>query len=244
MLEEPINVESKPNEIKKEVLLNEVSNMIKNNATNFEIQSGIEEIDLELGGKNSKSYFTGEITHGLGIGDVDIHVGVEVEDGEGLFELGKCQIFGDPSIFEKSPYEINIPKHSLGVMTYVQKGTFRIGIKLLENTKQNSIKVRWWACKTNDKESQQNKGIITGVKLFIQPSTATIEPRGQIQLTATIKGANQANVRWSVKEEDGGTINDNGVYTAPIKEGVYEVIAIYKDNNNIRESAYVVVKGK
>lgn len=243
-IDEPLVEEKKSNNINKEAILNDVDNMIKEYSNKNIIKSGMEEIDLGLGGKNGKAYFSGEITHGLGVGEVCINVAIEADDGQGMFELGQYQVFGDSSVFEKSSFETTLPKLSMGVVNYTQKGTFRVGIKLLENTKLNSLKIKWWAFRDSESSRIAAKGLVSGIKLYVQPNTVTIEPRGQVQLSAVIQGTNHANVRWYVKENDGGNINENGVYTAPSKEGVYEAIAEYKENPKIKDSAFIVVKSK
>lgn len=243
-IDEPLVEEKKSNNINKEVILNDVDNMLKEYSNKNLIKSGMEEIDLGLGGKNGKAYFSGEITHGLGVGEVCINIAIEADDGQGMFELGQYQVFGDSSVFEKTSFETTLPRLSMGVVNYTQKGTFRVGVKLLENTKLNSLKIKWWAFRDSESSRIAAKGLVSGIKLYVQPNTVTIEPRGQVQLSAVIQGTNHANVRWYVKENDGGNINENGVYTAPSKEGVYEAIAEYKENPKIKDSAFIVVKSK
>lgn len=55
-------------------------------------------------------------------------------------------------------------------------------------------------------------------------------------------GAADKRVNWSVKEAEGGTIDSNGMYTAPNVPGIFEVIAESPAYQGVKASAFVVVK--
>ncbi|WP_284640480.1 hypothetical protein [Paenibacillus silviterrae] len=128
-----------------------------------EVATGVTEISLlsQDGKQDSKipflrqgkSFFSGEIEHGLGSGPVLITVGVELDKGEGvvseLLGTSECVMYGSQDVFQDSEFEPNLPKLSIGTMVYPQKGTFRIGVKLLPAPEIPSIKLRWWAVRKN-----------------------------------------------------------------------------------------------
>ncbi len=74
----------------------------------------------------------------------------------------------------------------------------------------------------------------------IVPSSAEARPGERVQFTATFAGDSQA-VAWSVAEEGGGSVDENGAYTAPHVEGTYHVVAA-SAATDATQTATVVVK--
>ena len=65
----------------------------------------------------------------------------------------------------------------------------------------------------------QDPGVVTA------PSTVDVETGATVRFTAQVDGTPTASVRWSVDEPEGGTVDANGVYTAPDLEGTFHVRA-------------------
>jgi hypothetical protein len=66
------------------------------------------------------------------------------------------------------------------------------------------------------------------IALFPPESTLHV---GQVQtFTAVITGTNDAELNWAVLEPNGGTITDDGVYTAPESIGIYHIVAVALGN--------------
>jgi len=57
------------------------------------------------------------------------------------------------------------------------------------------------------------------------PVETSVVPGTSVRFTAQVTGTVDTTVRWSVDEADGGTIDANGVYTAPPIEGTFHVTA-------------------
>ena len=58
----------------------------------------------------------------------------------------------------------------------------------------------------------------------ISPQTATVQPGDPAIFTATVTGAKNTAVSWSLAERDGGEVFD-GMYTAPKRAGTFHVVA-------------------
>ncbi|MGB8955747.1 MAG: hypothetical protein WCC10_10245 [Tumebacillaceae bacterium] len=95
--------------------------------------------------KGERAYFSDEIEHGLGRGDVIVMVGVEENDS--IMDAGNTVYYGDQDVFRNSEFEPYLPKMSIGTMVHANKGTFRIGVKVHSQTELAKIRVRWWAFK-------------------------------------------------------------------------------------------------
>jgi hypothetical protein len=63
------------------------------------------------------------------------------------------------------------------------------------------------------------------VVVTVHPESAQIEPGVSVNFAASVFGTSQPDVVWSVTENDGGTIDDAGKYTAPSTAGKYHVAA-------------------
>ena len=53
------------------------------------------------------------------------------------------------------------------------------------------------------------------IVVTVSPSSATVASGGTVQFTKTVTGTSNQNVTWSVVDSGGGTIDQNGLYTAP-----------------------------
>ena len=77
--------------------------------------------------------------------------------------------------------------------------------------------------------SPDTAGLVTpagqAVVVATSPAKADIPPGGKFQFASQVSGTAFTEVTWSVVEADGGTIDANGLYTAPAIEGAYHVRA-------------------
>ncbi len=79
------------------------------------------------------------------------------------------------------------------------------------------------------------------VKVTVAPATVTVEGGRTQAFTATVDGAAEKGVTWSVEEGAGGTINAEGVYTAPTAAGTFHVVATSRADVNKKATATVTV---
>lgn len=84
------------------------------------------------------------------------------------------------------------------------------------------------------------------VTVSINPASATLAPNGTQQFTATVTGATDTSVSWSVDGAPGGnstsgTISTAGLYTAPATLGTHTVMATSNADSSKTASASVTV---
>lgn len=208
------------------------------------IVTGIERINLGFNPKPGKSYYSYEFVHGLGEGKIALVTAIDnsanyMNDEKGLL------IFGDKSIFNKEEISISAPNVSIGAIVNSEKGTVKLGVKLLEKTMAQAVDVRWWAFRPAQiNEEEEDLVIDENVRVVITPNTTRVKPLEKVRFEAHIEGAISQEVRWGMAENGSGTIDNNGLYTAPSKEGVYEVKAYSVKFENKSDSAYVVVSSE
>ena len=187
-------------------------------------------IDLGIGGTARQKFFSEEITHGLGLGAVHIVLGQSF----GLKEDSRI-VYGAGDIFDEPEHTV---RAELGARADVTEGTFVIGLRLLETTAARQVKIYWMAVKDR-KDSLYDR---EERSLFIKPDMIYLKLRETYYFQPVITGAADQRVRWRIKEAEGGSVDENGMYTAPNIPGIYEVIAESAAYQELQASAFVVVK--
>lgn len=107
-------------------------------------------------GKAAKSFVSQEIEHGLGTGDVLIVTNVEERTDDAISDMlnsGQRSYFGEADVFRGSEFESGLPDYQLGVVSYPQKGSFRIGIRLRQISEARTVRIRWWAYRSGQEQS-------------------------------------------------------------------------------------------
>lgn len=206
------------------------------------VLSGKEEIYIDLKSKN-KTYYSDEIAHGLGAGNTFIEVALEENAAGFIVSSQQSVYFGDVEILEDDIYGSMLPKVKMAVVSYPMKGTFRIAIKVLEDSDFNSLTILWWAMQ-NEKAKQINYAEISGVQVKVSPDTVTMKPKEKMKFSAEVIGTDSQDCRYSVVEQNGGSIGVTGLYEAPSTEGVYEVLVESVKYPNKKATAFVIVKDK
>jgi len=81
------------------------------------------------------------------------------------------------------------------------------------------------------------------VKISISPNTASTLVNQATQFTATVTGATDTSVTWSIQEANGGTVSA-GLYTAPWTLGTYHVVATSNADTTKSATATVSVSAQ
>jgi len=82
------------------------------------------------------------------------------------------------------------------------------------------------------------------VTVTISPSSVNLPTNGSQQFAATVTGASDTSVTWTILEgAAGGTISGSGLYLAPGAAGVYHVIATSNADPTQRATAAVALPG-
>ena len=194
-------------------------------AHSHEIASGVCRINLNSGSYKNKVFYSDEIVHGLGLGSVTIILGVPTTEGE--------VIYGASNIFSES-----IPAFETAVKLSPSKGSFVIGVMTKATIMADYLDIKWTAIRDVDEAAVEKRSM----RLTIKPSSLVIKPRESRYLEAVCTNMTNKTVRWSVSSENGGEIDQNGMYVAPNTEGVYEVVAQSAAYPEIKASIMVVVR--
>ena len=82
------------------------------------------------------------------------------------------------------------------------------------------------------------------VSVTVSPTGINLAPNATQQFSATVFGASDTSVTWSVQEgASGGTISNSGMYAAPAVQGIYHVIARSNADNTQSATATIGLPG-
>ncbi len=82
--------------------------------------------------------------------------------------------------------------------------------------------------------------VVEHVTIEIDPPVVEVDQGGAQQFTANVGGTSNTDVNWTVSA-GGGTIDGNGLYTAPDSPGEFEVTATSAADQNVAASATVTI---
>jgi len=201
-------------------------------------------VEIPLGDKMRKGdvRYSGEIMHGLGKGNVFVKVGFEyMNEDNTIGKPCKSVIYGNPELFkEKSP----ISKVETAVKILNEKGSFVVAAKLLKDTGFFILTLRWTAIKADSGDNSDRIGIYTGKSISPQKTTVVLGTKESFYFNVRFNNMEPCSVTYELTEPGSGEITLDGVYTAPAREGVYEILIFCTDMPILCTYAYAVVKKK
>ena len=197
---------------------------------------GVVEIPLPGGIKVNARYVTDEIPHGLGPGNTEVRLAVEFEE----LSADVGQIFGNTEVFKGKNTGVNPPWVEASAVVYPERGTMRIGVWLHDNVDGNVLKVHYFV----QKPERDTKRLLETrqISVSVLPEVTRLQKRGQTRFKAVVVGSDDKGVIWQVRDELGGTIDQNGTYQAPETPGTYEIAASARADERIIASAFVIVE--
>lgn len=208
-----------------------------------EMSSGILEIPLGESVRRGDVRYSGEIIHGLGKGNVYVDIGYEyITDDPALGSSSKNTIYGNPDLFEREK-SVTVAAET-AVKVFNDKGSFIVAAELLENANCLVLTYRWVAIKFpsgNDLGLMEN---YMGKSISTDMPTVVLGTRESHYFHVKFNGMESSSVAYELTEPGSGEITSDGVYTAPAKEGIYEIRIYCIDMPIICTYAYAIVKKK
>ncbi|MGN0684251.1 MAG: hypothetical protein ACI4JY_11295 [Oscillospiraceae bacterium] len=204
-------------------------------AYDYATSSGVVDIPISGAIRVNARFFSQDIPHNLGVGDVSITLSVEFSDsGERKLLFGSGEVFATKSDIK------SVPRIESAAVLNPATGTFKVGIRLIDYVEGHTVRVRWFACKpTRDTAEMRTKDAVV---VRITPEIQKIKPLERVRFKAEVEGSENKTVVWSVHDADGGNIDENGLYQAPSTQGTYEIVASSSDDEDNHSSAFVIVE--
>ncbi|KUO71045.1 MAG: hypothetical protein APF81_15350 [Desulfosporosinus sp. BRH_c37] len=204
-------------------------------AYDYATSSGVVGVPLSGAIRVNSRYVSEEVPHNLGIGNVSLTFAVEFGDNE-----NRKLLFGNGDIFSPKNEGKIVPKVEVAGILNPDTGTFRVGIRCLDHVEGHIIRVRWFAYKvTRDTADMRSKD---NVSVKIKPEIHKMKVLDRIQFEAEVSGTADKSVIWSIQDDEGGKIDQNGLYQAPSKPETYEIVATSTADPAAKTSAFVIVE--
>lgn len=204
--------------------------------------TGVCEIPIEGGAKAGRVFYSDEILHGLGKGDVFVSVGFEyLADDARINAPAKNTIYGDPALFEKEEMPIIFAETAIKVQG--DRGSFVVAARLTRETDNVLLVLRWVAFKL-PAATDKLEGKIKGKSIAAVPPTVVLGTRESKYFNVRFRNMEPCTLTYELTEKDSGEITSDGIYTAPAREGVYEIRITCAEEPLISTYAYAVVKKK
>lgn len=208
---------------------------------------GVFNLSLGLGADQKGTIYSEEIMHGLGKGPVYVDAGVEYitadekSGGSGETILGDLSVFaGDAATAgEERIYDLR-----MGVKVLHERGTFIVGVKLGGQTGLISLRVRWYAFRLGEQNQQIKVPEKNERMLMVNPDTIVLAPKATAHLTPVFVNMPSEACAYRVMDPEGGTVDQNGLYTAPTREGAYEVRVEAVSDPTVYAYAFMIVSQK
>lgn len=199
--------------------------------------SGRLEIPLDVNMKKGDVCISEEIMHGLGKGNVYVEVGNEYID-ENIHgrKNSRNVIYGNPALFDTQ----ECMQVETAVRVLNDRGSFQVAARLLGEQKSIVLQLNWVAFKFSSEKDAEELQDEDG---FIAPEMPTVRLKAKESYFFNVSFNNMEPCRLSYEltEPDSGEIGADGLYTAPAKEGVYEIYIYCTDMPRISTYAYAVV---
>lgn len=206
------------------------------------LETGIVEIPIGENAKKGDICYSGEIMHGLGAGNVYIEVGYEyLEDNAVSQNPTKTTIYGNPQLFEKD--RINVAAET-AVKVLNDKGSFVVAVKLLQNVRMLVLTYRWVAIRYDSENLQEEIETTTNQSISAVTPTIVLGSKESYFFQVKYNNMKACSISYELTESSSGEITSDGIYTAPSKEGVYEIKIFCTDKPLICTYAYAIVKKK
>ena len=206
------------------------------------IATGVCEIPLPPNAKKDQIVYSDEIVHGLGSGLVFVSAGIEYfSDDPKLGTTARSTVYGDAALFSASS-ELMIPSIETAVRVMNDRGSFIIAVKLNEPTPLAVLTLRWNAYMPPAGSESSRLGIRDGKSISAVRPTVVMYTRESHYFSVAFKNMEPCTLNYELTEKNSGSITPDGIYTAPGREGIYEIRIYCADMPLISTYAYAVVK--
>lgn len=206
------------------------------------METGIVEIPLGENARKGDICYSGEIMHGLGKGNVYVEVGYEgLEEDMTLGRNAKTTVYGNPALFASGQAPVAA---ETAVKVLNDKGSFIVALRLLQDVKQLVLTYRWVAIRYAGDELKEEFADNGNQSIAAVTPTIVVGAKESYFFQIKFNHMKPCSVAYELTEPGSGEITADGIYTAPSKEGVYEIRIYCTDKPLICTYAYAIVKKK
>lgn len=211
--------------------------------TDYHIETGVVEIPLGDHASRGDVCYSGEIMHGLGKGNVYVQVGLErLENDAVIGGASKMTVYGNAALFSTS--EANVAAET-AVKVFNDKGSFMVAVRLLDDVDYLLLTYRWIAIRVGGEEAGDGMELPqTDKSISAVTPTVVLGTKETYFFQVQYNHMKPCSISYEMTEPGTGEVTADGIYTAPAKEGVYEIRIFCTDHPLICTYAYAIVKKK
>ncbi len=236
----------KPVELIKQRESREVTSSAASSVTRSEmsnIATGTLEIPLGRNAREGDIRYSGEIAHGLGQGNVYVDIGYSfVSDDPELGANQKSTIYGNPDLFSYNNQHLADVETAVKVLN--EKGSFVVAARLLRNVEYLVLSFRWVAIRFPSGDDIELAEDYYDKSISVDTPTVIMGTRESHFFGVRFNNMKNVSVTYELTAPGSGEISSDGIYTAPTKEGVYEIRIYCTDMPVICTYAYAIVRKK
>ncbi|MBO6241255.1 MAG: hypothetical protein J6O61_10580 [Butyrivibrio sp.] len=233
-----VEIKKEPTEIEKETAPAAVYKVQETELKN--VATGVLEIPLGKNARTGDIRYSGEITHGLGTGNVYVSIGYEyLSPDQTLGASAKSTVYGNPELFSRQSQQLVDAETAVRVLN--DKGSFVVAAKLLKDVESLALTYRWVAIKFPSGEDLEATDYY-GKSITAKTPTVVMRPRENYYFGVTFNNMDNCSISYELTAPGSGEITTDGVYTAPAREGVYEIRIYCSDMPMVCTYAYAIVK--
>ena len=205
--------------------------------------TGICEIPLDAHMRRGQVAYSDEIIHGLGPGTVYVTVGTEyLEDDVKLGVPARNTIYGDPSLFQEEQVPTVPAETAVKVMN--DRGSFVVAARLLQDSNRVLLPLRWVAVLLPGGKEEGHIEKMAGKSISAVQTTVVMGTRESHFFNVRFNNMEPCTLTYELTEKNSGEITPEGIYTAPGREGVFEIRISCAEYPLIATYAYAVVSKK
>lgn len=203
--------------------------------------TGVCEIPLGPNMRRGQVAYSDEIVHGLGAGTVFVSVGAEyLADDPKLGTAARSTIYGNVGLFSQEQAPTVAAETAVKVMN--DRGSFVVAAKLLEESTQVVLTLRWVAVSLPNSGEESKFQKLSGKSIAAVQPTVVMAARESHFFNVRFNNMEPCTLTYELTEKDSGAITSDGIYTAPGREGVFEIRISCAEQPMISTYAYAVVK--
>ena len=212
-------------------------------SNHIQVATGTLEIPLGDKPRRGDIRYSGEIMHGLGKGNVYVEIGYEqFGDDSSLGVSAKTTVYGNADLFNMGSDKI--PDVETAIKVLNDKGSFVVAAKIGKEPEYLTLTYRWVAIRF---PSGNDLGLLEDTSdksITVETPTVILGTKDSYFFNVNFNNMEKCSVSYELTEEGSGEITSEGVYTAPAKEGVFEIRIFCVENPAICTYAYAIVKKK
>lgn len=217
--------------------------VVQQENSRVQMTTGTFEIPVGNRARSGQVFYSGEVMHGLGPGNVYVEIGQEqMEEDRVAGANTKSVIYGNAALFAREGGKQ--PEVETAVKVLNDKGSFVAAVRFGRDADCLMLTYRYVAIRfaAPGGMDEENEGV--NQRLEAETPTVVLGAKESYYFGVRFHGMDKCSIGYELTEAGSGEITIDGVYTAPNKEGVYEIRIYCTDKPFICTYAYAIVKKK